>query len=56
MGNSTRKIVSRAEVEANTWEFTVHHAVIGNSHAKCMLCLEIRPTDSGMMKAIALSD
>ena len=56
LGNSTRKIVSRNEVKAITWEYTVRSAARENLHAKCMHQPEIRPTDSGMMTAIASSD
>ena len=56
LGQTTRKVVSKNQVDALNWECTVHPAASGKLHAKCMQHPEIRPTDSGMMKAIASSD
>ena len=56
LGKATRKVVSKTQVDALNGESIVHPAASGKLHAKCMQHPEIRPTDSGMMKAIASSD
>ena len=56
LGETTRKVVSKNQVDALNWECTVHPAASRNLHAKCMQHPEIRPMDSEMMTAIASSD